>query len=380
MGVGISHLLTNHKTAINIGDMKLTRAAQISMPEKLARLVEAGITPMLWGVPGVGKTAMVLTDVARITGRPVIHVPLGGKPPEEVAGFLVDPGQEAKALQVKLTWWADLAFEASNAIVLLDELGSTSPTTQAAGLAVLQEKRMGKFRFPEGVRFIGAGNPLGTGADGSLMAPPMATRLMHFTCRADPEGWAEGALTRWGAGFDDADQAEGYRVVSAFIKSFPGRLVVYPGDQVYEAEDPRIGWPNYRSWEMVAKSIGALGGIDEEAIVGALGVGEASAFVEWALAQDMPDIRDVLSQASSFNFPKSQDKFLAILDGVLALTSADQKLWDQAWELYDRAMQARPDLAYPAAIRLAKFGAGQRWPMPRNHMGIVAQIQKEVGL
>ena len=358
----------------------MQRVEQMPMSTKLARLVESGITPMLWGIPGVGKTAMVLHDVARITGRPVIHVPLGGKPPEEVGGFLVDPGQEAKALQVKLTWWADLAFEAGDAIVLLDELGSTSPTTQAAGLAVLQEKRMGKHRFPEGVRFIGAGNPLGTGADGSLMAPPMATRLMHFTCRADPAGWAEGALTRWGAGFGTADQAAAYAAVAAFIKSFPGRLVVYPGDQIYDQEDPRIGWANYRSWEMVAKSVGALGGIDDEAIVGAVGTGEALAFIEWALAQDMPDIRDVLASAGSFVFPKAQDKFLAILDGVLALTSADQAYWDAAWELYDRAMQARPDLAYPAAIRLAKFGAGKRWPMPRNHMGIVAQIQKEVGL
>lgn len=346
---------------------------KLKFTEILAGLVKADSIPMIWGLPGTGKTSMILNDIPKLTGRPVIYVPLGGKQPEEITGFLVDPGEGSKSLEVKIPFWADIAYEYGNAVIFVDEFGSCIPETQAGALSVLRERVIGRYTLPKETRFIAAGNPLGSAANGVLLAPPMANRLVHLDYNVNAQEWADSMTTRFGFGFEDDFQASCYALVAGYILSNPGSVIKMPEDPV----DSSRGWPSPRTWEEVAKMVYQFKGVEAHSIFGAVGEGEGRKFLHYVANRDLPPAREVLEKAETFKIPEKEDKFHVLLASVITLASSDLKFWENAWTIIGRALAVHPQIAYPAACKYLVFGESKGLSLPEVALAPMVEMMKK---
>lgn len=343
----------------------------MTLAERLAKNIQAELTPMVWGPPGSGKTAVAFS-LEKVLNRKVIYIPIGGKQPEDIAGYLIND-EQSTSLQLKWPWWVEMAFDLKDAIVVFDEYGSAAPETQAVSLSIIQERRIGKYTFPEGTSMMGMGNPPHQAAGGHVMSAPMASRFIHIYHEANAKEWAEGALTRWGKGHKNTELAQAYASVASFINVRPNLILQVPD----EAEDAAGAWPNYRTWEAVAKSLPYFGP-DEEQVIGCVGKGAAKEFLVWYKEQDLPNPETVLQQAASFPLPKVQDKFQAVMSSLTALVSVEpKKYWHNLWVYYERALNEKPNLTYPFTRKLVEIGESANLNVPPATLKLINSMQKD---
>jgi len=180
-----------------------------------------GIPVLLWGAPGVGKTARI-AEMARCLGyhfEPVLAsireasdflgIPIPGGV-VEIPTYNPATGQmeivKKKALKFSPPDWAlRLAANAGNdpfapmntpngrrALLFLDEFSTALPDVQNALLRVVQERVVGDLQLPANVAVVAAANPPWmTPAGEGRLAPPTANRFVHLNWKPpSPTQWA----------------------------------------------------------------------------------------------------------------------------------------------------------------------------------------------
>jgi len=168
-----------------------------------------GLPVMLWGAPGVGKTARInkvaaklgfynkdLTVLASVREpQDFIGIPLpGGK-------ALKIGGQDVAALRFAPPLWAVHANQHSSdsgnpkddkAVVFFDEFTTAPQRVMAAMLRVIHERVVGEFQLHRNVVMVAAANPKWMSPGGQDLAPPVANRFIHlYWVPPSPEQWAE---------------------------------------------------------------------------------------------------------------------------------------------------------------------------------------------
>lgn len=375
--------------------------------EKTRKLVEivlkAGGCPIVWGPPGIGKTAMAKSIAATFQGD-VYAVYLSQIEPSEVHGLPVAEATE-HGLIVKFAPPKKIkaALEKSQrALILYDELTCVPPSTAAAALSIITERVIGDTSLPpERIGLLACANPPEQAAGGWVLPPPLANRLVHLQASLDPIVWADSFLTYWnrppqinclGGCLDGTIWAKYRALVASFIRGNPSMLLNIPSSETARG----LAWPSPRSWDMVSRVL-AIDAADKEdgqlinsysadLIAGAVGEAAMIEFINFIKNLDLPDPAEVLRDPAKFKLPKDSATLRTVL---LAITSfvankkhaaeeaspSDKKkrmaeavtAWESAWEVLEAVIRqgGPPDIPTIAAGLLARddhFPAGAEIP------------------
>lgn len=316
--------------------------------------VDADVPVLVWGPPGVGKTAM-LTGAAEAR-RVHLEVLIGSTlDPIDIGGYLVPTNGAIVAVPPP---WAvrlrDAVASGRSAWLLLDELSCAPPSVQAALLRVVHDRMVGSCDLA-GVRIIAAANPADTAADGGDLAAATANRFAHVSASADAATWVTGVLTRWGHGWQTSAQASAASSIAAYLRLHPTALMAVPADLVAAGR----AWPSPRSWTAAIRAIAvSLPALHRAIVAGCVGDTAAAEWATWHAAQDLPDPEAVLS--GSVKLPSRGDRCVAALGAMIAAVSVDRhdrgQRIDTAWGIL---ASQRPDVILGAARSLLTLTDGE---------------------
>lgn len=346
--------------------------------EALTLAVAADLPVLLWGEPGIGKTA-ALTQLAETLDLPLTTVIASVHEPSDFAGLPVvgdDPAEQG--VPMAPPDWAVRLVRAGRGLLFLDELSTAPPAVQAALLRLVLERRIGALRLPPGVRIVAAANPRSSAADGWELSPPLANRFVHLHWVHDHEvvvrglggTWPRATLPRLDAARMTEAVAFARRAVCALLAARPKLVHQLPGN-----ESRRGGpWPSPRSWEMTlhliafATTAGSSRDVLSMLVRGTVGEGPGLELLASLDRLDLPDPETLLAAPESAVLPERGDLRQAVLDGVVAAVRArpEKSRWDAAWAILLRAVETgAPDLVVVPATTLASLRQ-EEWDVPES--------------
>jgi hypothetical protein len=344
--------------------------------EALALAVAANLPVLLWGEPGIGKSA-TLQQLAEGLGLPLETVIASVHEPSDFAGLpIVGDSPATDGVPMAPPDWAVRLARTGSGLLFFDELSSAPPAVQAALLRVVLERRVGSLSLPPSVRIVAAANPPTSAADGWHLAPPLANRFVHLHWTHDPRTVARGLAGTWPAvavpavrpGRAATALARARGAIAGFLTARPGLTHHLPAD----AEARGGAWPSPRTWEMVLRLLAFhhAAGTDAQAlalaVIGAVGDGAGLEFVTYLENLDLPDPERVLADPEAFRLPERGDRQLAFLTAVISAVQAkvDRSRWEAGWVVLGKAVEAGvPDVAARAAMDLAAL-RDTSWPVP----------------
>src|SRR5690349_1936062 len=219
----------------------------------LALAVAANLPVLLWGEPGIGKSA-TLAQLAEGLDAPMETVIASVHEPSDFAGLpIVGDDPASQGVPMAPPDWAVRLSRYGRGILFFDELSSAPPAVQAALLRVVLERRVGSLTLPPAVRIVAAANPPASAADGWHLAPPLANRFVHLHWTHDPRTVARGLSGTWPAitvpvvdpARTSSALARARGAVAGFLTARPGLAHHLPDD----AEARGGAWPSPRAWE-----------------------------------------------------------------------------------------------------------------------------------
>ncbi|MFF3116022.1 AAA family ATPase [Kitasatospora sp. NPDC057904] len=344
--------------------------------EALTLAVAADLPVLLWGEPGIGKTA-ALTQLATSLDLPLTTVIASVHEPSDFSGLPIvgdDPAEQGVPLAPPD--WAVRLVRAGRGLLFLDELSTAPPAVQAALLRLVLERRIGALQLPPGVRIVAAANPRSSAADGWELSPPLANRFVHLQWVHDHEVVVRGLGGTWPrATLPSLDRAALPEAVAFARRAVCGLLAARPKlvHQLPSSEARRGGaWPSPRSWDMALRLIafataaGSSRDVLSLLVRGTVGDGPGLELLASIDRMDLPDPEDLLADPAAAVLPERGDLRQAVLDGVVAAVRnrATRERWDAAWTLLVRAMETgAPDVVVVPATTLASLRRDD-WDVP----------------
>jgi hypothetical protein len=151
----------------------------------------------LWGPPGIGKSDVV-SEVTQELGGFMIDLRMAQMEPTDIRGipfFNRDLNKMDWAPPIDLPD-DELASKYPIIVLFLDELNSAPPAVQAAAYQLVLNRRIGKYKLPDNVVLIAAGNRDSDKGVTYRMPMPLANRFLHLEMRADFASWQTWAVNK----------------------------------------------------------------------------------------------------------------------------------------------------------------------------------------
>lgn len=274
---------------------------QIEEPGAASRIAPV----MLWGAPGVGKSAVV-RELCAQEGINFIDIRLSQREPVDLRGLPVPDGEQVRWL-LSSEWPRD---PASRGIILFDELTAADRMLQVAAYEMILDRRLGDlYQVPPGWLICAAGNRREDRAISQTLSSALANRFCHLELRADLATWTE-----W------AQQQRLHPLVIAFLKYRPHCFFDMGGSV-------ERGWPSPRSWTRVAHLLEGGATLDADCLAlmvhGLIGAAAATEFLAFMrLREELPDLDAILLGNVPFEIPERMDLRHAIATGLA------QHLWE----------------------------------------------------
>ncbi|MFD3482805.1 AAA family ATPase [Streptomyces sp. NPDC058665] len=346
--------------------------------EALTLAVAADLPVLLWGEPGIGKTA-ALTQLAASLDLPLTTVIASVHEPSDFSGLpVVGDDPAAQGVPMAPPDWAVRLVRAGRGLLFLDELSTAPPAVQAALLRLVLERRIGALQLPPDVRIVAAANPRSSAADGWELSPPLANRFVHLQWTHDHEVVVRGLGGTWPVATlprldpERLADAVGFarRAVCGLLSARAGLVHRLPSN-----ERRRGGaWPSPRSWEMslrliaFATAAGSSRDVLSLLVRGTVGDGPGLELLASLDRMDLPDPETVLADPAGAALPERGDLRQAVLDGVVRAVRErpEKSRWDAAWAVLVRAMETgAPDLVVVPATTLASLRR-EEWDVPAS--------------
>ncbi|MGW2146734.1 AAA family ATPase [Nonomuraea bangladeshensis] len=362
--------------------------------EALALTVAADLPVLLWGEPGIGKTA-ALTQLADSLDLPLTTVIASVHEPSDFSGLPVvgdDPATQGVPMAPP-DWAVHLARE-GRGLLFLDELSTAPPAVQAALLRLVLERRVGALRLPPGVRIVAAANPRSSAADGWELSPPLANRFVHLRWAHDHDVVVRGLAGTWPrASLPRLDPARLAEAVTFARRAVCGLLAARPAlvHQLPQNEARRGGpWPSPRSWDMALRLVAfaTAAGTSREVLSmlvrGTVGDGPGLELLASMDRMDLPDPETLLADPAGAELPERGDLRQAVLDGVVEAVRRrpDKPRWDAAWAVLGRALESGPPdlVVVPASTLAALRRAGWDVPASIDRLAGVVSLSRQADL
>jgi hypothetical protein len=238
----------------------------------------------IWGPPGVGKSDIV-AQTAEELGGAVLDVRMAQMEPTDIRGI---PYYDKE--QNKMSWAApaelpdeEFASQYPIVVLFLDEMNSAPPSVQAAGYQLILNRRIGKYKLPDNVVIVAAGNRDTDKGVTYRMPMPLANRFVHIEMKPDFAAWQSWALNN-----------DVHRDVVGYLS--------YAKSDMYEfdAKSSSKAFATPRSWSFVSDLLKNEDNTDYDTlftlIAGSVGEGLAAKFMAHRKFVDrMPKAEDILS-------------------------------------------------------------------------------------
>lgn len=285
----------------------------------------AGVTPILWGEPGVGKTALIDALALRPGFGGLVRVLTGSQDKSDTLGMPSRDTHEASDGSVyEITRhatpdWVVQANEAEGTFyVFLDELPQADVEVQGTFLTVLQNYVMPSgAKIKPHVKFIAAGNPTDSVSSGYELIEPLQNRLSHFTYEPPKDEWFQGMMDAWGKSVSDNEAA---------LRRFIVGYLVGHDEFLHKRPDAGLtenAWPSRRSWDNLAR-MGAHLMDDKDALefaaIGLVGAAAGMDFVTTVFRLDSKTPQEIVADPSCVDWTNSFQGFVG-LSGVLSWMS-----------------------------------------------------------
>jgi len=236
----------------------------------------------LWGPPGIGKSELV-EGIANELGGLMIDLRLGQMEPTDIRGipfYNKDIGKMDWAPPVELPD-EDMAKDYPVVVLFLDELNSAAPSVQSAAYQLILNRRIGKYRLPDNVVMVAAGNRESDKGVTYRMPTPLANRFIHQEMKVDFASWQEWAVN------------------NRIHKDVVGYLSFAKQDLYdFDAKSASRAFATPRSWTFVSQLLDESDDNDTTTnlIAGTVGEGLAVKFMAHRkVASRMPNPADILS-------------------------------------------------------------------------------------
>jgi len=236
----------------------------------------------LWGPPGIGKSELV-EGIANDLGGLMIDLRLGQMEPTDIRGipfYNKDIGKMDWAPPVELPD-EETAAQYPIVVLFLDELNSAAPSVQSAAYQLILNRRIGKYKLPDNVVMVAAGNRESDKGVTYRMPTPLANRFIHQEMKVDFACWQEWAVN------------------NRIHKDVVGYLSFAKQDLYdFDAKSASRAFATPRSWTFVSQLLDDNSDDDTtmNLIAGTVGEGLAVKFMAHKkVAGKMPNPADILS-------------------------------------------------------------------------------------
>jgi hypothetical protein len=271
---------------------------------------------MIHGSPGIGKTELCEEAAGILSKLPEISKRKARVLFDFISAPLLDPtdtkGLPALDPEKLVCRWLKPAFlpvEDPNGppvymILLIDELTSAPPSTQASLLTLIHKRKVQDYTLPDGVFIIAAGNRVSDRSYSIPLSSAMCSRFIHISLDPDFESWKTWAYK---SGIDHH--------VIGFLNFRNGQPGIFNTTKYDE-----YAYPCPRTWEMVSNLMQKRSKLSESQfaalVTGAVGTGAGQEFLAFLELEEIPDIDKLLLDPDKAPIPVKPDAKFAIISAL----------------------------------------------------------------
>ena len=253
------------------------------------------VVPYFISGAGLGKTSTA-QQIAADLDVPIVILSLAQYDYSEIAGWTLPNDDKSKMVRVRPDWMPD----EGKGIIFLDELPQAPVTNQNIAAQLVNERRVGPHKLPEGWVIMAAGNRTSDRAGTNIMPTHLRDRLMFLEVEAD----LEDAIAYF-ANVGVSDK------VRAYLRFRP--------EWLHKFDTQENACPSPRSWERVASIL--KWNIDEvcmtEAVAGQVGRAATADFMGFLkLFEVAPDIDKLISDPEKGEIPEDPAIMFAVSSAI----------------------------------------------------------------
>jgi len=271
----------------------------------LKAMENARLAFMIWGTPGIGKSAVV-NQYAEATGKRLVDIRLSQFDSVDLRGFpsVSDGWAQWNAPRI-LPFKGNPDFHPKNPVVLfLDELLQAPPAVQAVAFQLVLDRRVGEHELMDNVFVVAASNRDTDRAGANRMLTALANRFVHVEMVPNLDAWVDWALDH------DIDSK-----LIAFLRFRPELMSTFITSK--GAVTSEKVFASLRSWEFVDRIVKQKLSLDLEVSLcaGAVGEGPAAELKAfWDTWASMPSIDNAIMNPDTAELPsvKRPDVMFAV--------------------------------------------------------------------
>jgi hypothetical protein len=274
--------------------------------------IQAKQPVIIWGEPGVGKSANV-QQTARGLGLACQDVRAVYYDAVDMRGLPHVSDNRAH--------WAipDFLPRDGNGVLFLDELNRAPQLVQNACLQLVLDRKIGEYTLPEGWTIVVACNREQDGGGVTRMNSALTNRFVHLHATVDTNDWCKWAA---GAGIEP--------VVIAFQRFKPELL--------HKFDRNAKAFPSPRAWEFVSRIVAqnpASSAIMLALVAGAVGYAAAIEFMAFLkLYKTLPSIDAILLNPTGAPVPSETSTLYAVASALARRANA--KNFSRVMQYLDR--------------------------------------------
>jgi len=303
------------------------------LKEHIYKSYNTGISLFVKGTMGIGKSDTIkqtAKDIAKEQGLEFIDgdwaenkfgfidMRLSQYSPEDLKGLPMFNQKE------KTTEWLlpDVLPRGGKGVIFFDELNLAPQSIQASAYQLILDRRLGKYKIPDGWAIISAGNGVGDKASVYDLPAPLSNRFTHVQLTPPSvDSW-----TNW------ATQKDINNNIITFLQFKQNYLFTYNE----ENDDSAFGTP--RSWAFCSKLI--EGEKDEKSILryvaSAVGEGIAREYIAFHKMANEVDIDKIIKYPNEFISPKDVNIKYAIAGALADRYKSNSKLLSNICKVWGR--------------------------------------------
>lgn len=282
----------------------------------------ANIVPLVWGPPGVGKTAMAGLVAAELN-LPLCFFNPSDYEPHEIAGVMAPEGEVLRRLFSPKSPLHRATQEA--VLLVIDELNAQGPSKFPAIARIINERLVGDNSLHEGTRVICFSNTQSQSLEGNDLPLPLLNRVAHLNLGYTVEDFQEFLSTY---GEPDSLERKFALSLSGVLDYAPDLLEVDPSKLGPKGAENRIAqlvatnqsWATPRALEKLIKlqasvnqsenseirELGKLQDVNVELYGAIMGVDAAAKFLAIRVKlNELPSIKSILAEPLSAPLPKN---------------------------------------------------------------------------
>ena len=225
---------------------------EVSESDIIKGAIESNVSIFLHGKPGCGKS-----DRVKQLDPDFIELNLSHLDPELLDGLAGE--KDGKAVHIRPPWLEELEAKCQEEpdkihILFLEELTNASQMMQSKAYGIALDKKVaGRWKLPENVRVVAAGNELEDSLVANEIAEPLYDRFAHVNIETSVDDWLEWAVTpeNFYERLDYKKQEEPKQKIHLAIYAY----IAYKGEDVlrtpYNREKPEPH-ADPRRWKMAS--------------------------------------------------------------------------------------------------------------------------------